>query len=85
MLFPDFEIWSQFPGKEILPSLALDSLRSSHPVEVYTLLLVYCTNEICTVIVSIIRVYMNILYAVYSMFTNLSGTNSRSKKDWRNV
>lgn len=33
-LFPDWRIWDQFVSDEYLPGMALDSLKSSHPIEV---------------------------------------------------
>jgi len=33
-IFPDYDIWSQFTTDVLIPALVLDSLSSSHPVEV---------------------------------------------------
>src|SRR5690606_6173466 len=33
-LFPEWRVWDQFVSDEYLPGMALDSLNSSHPVEV---------------------------------------------------
>jgi len=33
-IFPEFEIWTQFPSDDMIPGLELDGLSASHPVEV---------------------------------------------------
>ena len=33
-LFPEYEIWTQFMSHSFIPALSLDSLKSTHPIEV---------------------------------------------------